>query len=347
MPHRVSNSVAGGWYTAAVQEDARRQRLVLVAVAAGIMLAGYAVHAFWKRELSHLTGRAEWIWVTDVLDPIHTQAALFVASLHLNEPPPAALLKICGDREYVAYVNGTAAACGWSRPGFRLDLFDVGHLLKQGDNVIAVEVRSPTPVGALLLALDVDRVGRNVLVSGPAFVARSHFSLAATDPTDRPVPVRWGRPPHFPWGYPRPLSHPRTLDETVVEDPVRVSGSAAHQLPGGGWEFVLPKPINGYLWLEFNGDGMAYVATARAKGPESAEAFRDEASPVVRVQGQERWLDPQPQVISRVYVFGLQEPRAVEIWPVSDEFSSAAPGVVPGNFGPVPRTRWTTRTHPG
>jgi hypothetical protein len=329
-----------------VQDRARRQRLALLALGAGIMLAAFAVHGFWKRELSHLTGRAEWIWVTDVLDPIHAQSALFVASLRLDAPPPAALLKVCGDREYVVYVNGTPAACGWSRPGFRLDLFDVGHLLKQGDNVIAVEVRSPTPVGALLLALDVDGVGRNVLTSGRAFEARSRFALSARDPGDRPVPVSWGMPPRFPWGYPRPLPHPRTLDEAVTEDPVRVDGSEARPLPGGGWEFVLPRPVHGYLWVEFGGDGMAFVATANANEPGDAEVWRAEASPVVRVKGQRRWLDPEPRQVSRVYVFGLRPPAAVELWPVAEEFSSAAPGVVPGSFGPVPRTRWTTRTHP-
>ncbi len=311
------------------------------------MLAAIMVHTFWTRELSHLTGRAQWIWVTDVLSPIHSQSALFIATLHLAGPPPGALLKVCGDREYVIYINGTPAACGWSRPGFHLDLYDVGHLLHQGENVISAEVRSPTPVGALLLALDVDGVARNVLVSGPAFVARSEFSLAARDATDKPVPVRWGVPPRFPWGYPKPLPHPRTLDETVVEDPVRIPGWSAQPLAGGGWEFVLPRPINGYLWLELAGDGTSFVATAAPNEPESAADWRGEASPVVRMRGQRRWLDPEPRPISRVYVFGMPPPVAVEIWPVSEEFSSTAPGVVQGSFGPVPRTRWTTQTHPG
>jgi hypothetical protein len=325
----------------------RRQRLALGALALGVMLAAITVHAFWTRELSHLTGRAQWIWVTDVLSPIHTQGALFVAKLRLETPPPAALLKVCGDREYVIYINGTPAACGWSRPGFRLDLFDVGHLLHQGENVIAAEVRSPTPVGGLLLALDVDGVGRNILVSGPDFVARSRFSLAATDASDGAVPVLWGMPPRFPWGYPKPLPHPRTLDETVVEDPVTLPGSAARPLPGGGWRFSLPHPVRGYLWLEFSGNGTTFAATAGPNDAGSADSWRGRASPVVRLRGQRRWLDPQPRLISTVYVFGLQEPVAVEIWPVSDEFSSTAPGAVQGSFGPVPRTRWTTRTHPG
>jgi hypothetical protein len=329
-----------------MRDGFRRQHLMLVALGVGVMIAAYVVHGFWRRELSHLTGPAEWIWVTDVLDPIHAQAALFVASLHLEAPPPAALLKICGDREYVVYVNGTPAACGWSRPGFRLDLYDIGHLLKQGENVLAVEVRSPTPVGALLFALDVDGVGRNVLVSGRAFSVRSNFALGARDPSDRPVPVSWGTPPRFPWGYPPAQPRPRTLDEVVVEDPVQVRGTEASRLPDGGWEFVLPRPVHGYLWLEFGGDGMAFVATTSSTNAYDGETARNDATAVVRVKGQHWWLDPEPQLVARVYVFGQQQPASVEVWPVNEQISSAAPGVVQGNFGPVPRTRSTIRTRP-
>jgi hypothetical protein len=91
---------------------------------------------------------------------------------------------------------------------------------------------------------------------------------------------------------------------------------------------------------------MAFVAAAGAADAEDPEVWRREASPVVRVKGQRWWLDPEPEQVSRVYVFGQQAPVAVEVWPVAEQFSSAAPGVVPGSFGPVPRTRWTIRTHP-
>ena len=323
----------------------RRQSFALLALAVSVAAGAFALHTFWERELSHLTGKARWIWVTNELDEIHPEAALFVASLHLDAPPRAALLKVCGDREYVVYVNGTAAACGWSRPGFRLDLFDVGHLLRQGDNVIAAEVRSPTPVGGLLLALDVGGVGRNVLVSGPSFRSRDRFSLAAPGAGDGAPPVVWGSPPHFPWGYPKPLSHPQTLDEVTVDEPVRVAGPAVRALAGGGWELALPHPVFGYLRLEFAGDGAAFLATTAGPGGD-LEALRADAQPVVRLLGERRWLDPEPRLMSRVYVFGMERPVGAEVWPVPEEFSSTAPGVVPGNFGPVPRTRWTTRTPP-
>ncbi len=327
-----------------MQDPARRQPFFVLVLAGVTVLSVAALHGFWERRLSHLTGDAQWIWVTNEFGSLHPQAGLFVATLHLDGPPPSALLKVCGDREYVVYVNGTPAACGWSRPGFRLDLFDVAHLLKQGDNVIAAEVRSPTPAGALLLALDVEGVGRNVLVSGPAFVARARFSLAAHDALDRPVPVRWGVPPRNPWGYPKPLSHPRTLDEAVVEEAVRAEIRPA---PGGGWEISFPRPVFGYLWLEFEGDGLAFVATPDGDGPfPDLRWMRGQAHFAVRLNGQTRWLEPEPKRFFKVYVFGMQRPVGAEVWPLSEDVSSTAPGVVPGSFAPVPRTRWTTQTHP-
>ena len=265
--------------------------------------------------------------------------------MRLAAPTTSALLKVCADREYVAYVNGTPAACGWSRPGFRLDMFDVAHLLHQGENVIAVEVRSPTPAGGLLLALDIAGEGANVLVSGPAFVSRQRFSLTEHDPSDRPVPVVWGDPPRRPWGYPEPLSHPRTLAEVVVDDPVRVTRAEARPLAGGGWVFELPRPVDGYLWLDADGDGPLFVATSDRPGADPS-VMRGEVETAIRILGQKSWLDPQPRRIAAVYVFGRRVPTAIEVWPLPEEFSSGAPGVVPGTHGPEQRTRWTIRTPP-
>jgi len=343
----VSNLNGGrGWYTARVTALGRRGGFLWLAAVVGSALAAYAVNGFWQRELSHLTGPAQWIWVTDQLEELHPQAALFVAALDLDRPPPSALLKVCGDREYIVYVNGTPAACGWSRPGFRLDLYDIAHLLRQGSNVVAAEVRSPTPAGGLLLSLDVEGVGRNVLTSGPAFVARPRFSLAAHAPLDTAAPVRWGSPPRFPWGYPKPLSHPRTLDEVVVEDALRIDAAAIRALPAGGWAISLPHPVFGYLWLEFAGDEQAFVTTTDHAGEDDPKWLRDQAHPAIRLTGQRRWLEPEPATIATVYVFGLARPVGAEIWPVSEDVSSTAPGVVQGSYGPVPRTRWTTRTRP-
>ncbi len=291
------------------------------------LVAGFALQRFWLRELSHFTGAAEWIWVTDALGEIHPTAGLFVAALNLDGPPGEAVLKVCGDREYVVYVNGTAAACGWSRPGFRLGFFDVGHLLHQGSNTVAVEVRSPTPVGGLLLSLDVGGVGSNVLVSGPQFVFRPEFSLRPPGPEDGAIPVRWGIPPRFPWGYPRPVSHPRTLDAVVVEDAVRVTRAEAVRGEDGGTTYVLPRQVSGYLWLQFDGPGSTAVAVSPDR---SGPVDRSMAAEVVRLPRQDRWLDTQPQTVQRVVVFGGCTPSLVEVLPVAPEFFDRAPGFVAG-----------------
>ena len=297
------------------------------------------VHRFWLRELSHVTGEAQWMWVTDQFIRVAPTAGLFVASFTLTSPPREALLKVCGDREYVVWANGTPAACGWSRPGFRLDLYDIGHLLRQGENNVAVEVRSPTPVGGVLLALDVAGVGANVLVSGPAFALRRNFSLAARQPDDAPVGVLLGRPPRQPWGYPRLVSHPRTLDEVMVLDPVRLEAAEAVRLAGGGVRFDLPREVEGYLWIEAGGDGVMYVAVG-GEDESDTRAARWRAQAAVRLHGQQRWLDVAPRRMRRVWVFSRVAPRAVEVWPLLGELRRGAPGLVLEQGEVVERRGW-------
>ena len=322
------------------------QAISIVLVLAGVALGGLATHRFWRRQLSHVTGDAQWVWVTDALERVHPTVGLFVANLQLEAQPAEALLKVCGDREYVVYVNGTAAACGWSRPGFRLDLFDVGHLLRQGENVFVAEVRSPTPAGGLLLSLDVAGVGTNVLVSGRGFRLRERFSFDPPNESDHYPPVTWGGPPRLPWGYPVLSPRPRTLPECMVEDPLIVTRAEARELPGGGLRFSLAREELGYLWLDLDSDAPCYLVTTDATDRSSLDELRARAQPMVAVRGQRRWLDPQPHRIASVYVFGMRAPARVEVWPIPEEFSSAAPGVVQGTLGPVARTRWTTRIPP-
>jgi hypothetical protein len=312
-----------------------------------LLMAGRAVHRMWARQLSHLTGDAEWVWSTDVLERIHQEAGLFVATFRVEAPARSALLKVCGDREYVAYVNGSVAGCGWSRPGFRLDLLDVAHLLRVGANTLAVEVRSPTPVGGVLVALDVGGTGSNVVATGRSFAFRRRFDLSPVRPEEAQPPTRWGRPPRYPWGYPTAVSRPRTVDEVSTEEPMRWEVGALQVTAGGARLLTLPRPVFGYVWLEFEGDDAASLWTDVVSIPFDESLVRMLAQPVVRLSGQTRWLDVEPHAMGQVWVLGGRSLRAVEVWPVPAELSSTAPGAVAGRSGLVPRTRWTTRIPPG
>lgn len=318
-----------------------RVALGLAAVAALI-----GVHRFWLEELSHVTGEAQWMWVTDQLIQVAPTQGLFVTTFTLPSPPGEALLKVCGDRQYVVYANGTPAACGWSRPGFRLDLYDIGHLLRQGENVLAVEVRSPTPVGGVLLALDVAGVGTNVVVSGPAFALRRTFSLEAKVSDEMPVPVLWGRPPRQPWGYPRLVPHSRTLDEVLVVDPVRLTRDEGKALFGGGVRFDLPEEVEGYLWIEGEGDGLWFVASTAGEGGDDQWA-RSQAHVAPRLPGQHRWLDPWPRRLRTVWVFSRDLPTAVEVWPLPSELRRGAPGLVYEEGTNLEPIGWPRRWPPG
>ena len=69
----------------------RFPRLGLLAFAGAVLAFGLVLHRFWLRELSHLTGDASWIWITDSLERVFPVAGLFVAPLHLEAPAREAL----------------------------------------------------------------------------------------------------------------------------------------------------------------------------------------------------------------------------------------------------------------
>ncbi len=303
-------------------------------LAAAVLAGWWWLHSFWRQQISHFTGEAKWVWVTHELQRTYPTRAVFVAHFSLERVGPGALLKVCADREYVATVNGVVAACGWSRPGFRLDVFDVSHLLHPGRNSVRLEVRSPTPVGGLLASLDLPGGRRNAVVTG------RHFLLLRRDGSLTPPPVVWGQPPRYPWGYPEVFPRPRTLDQTVVEEPIRLE--VVSPLRGQLFLYRLARPVFGYVWVLPAGDGWTWVSLGR-EGEDLGE-LRERLVPFTGAP--DPLLCPDPQWVSQVLVVARQRPLAVEVWPVPEAFRSRAPGAVPGRLGPVPRTHWRFRNPP-
>ena len=205
-----------------------------------------------RREIYHLTGSAQWIWVSDGGHEPHARAEVFEQVLELTDRPVRAIAKVCGDPQYVLSINGGLVMAGRNRPQFVLDVVPVTDLLQAGRNVITIEVRSPSGVGGLLFALDLeasplgratgDLHGRNVLVSGSDWRIRG-----------RPgeVPWVWGQPPDQPWSYPGPRRHAQPLVQAVVGERSRQLVDTTSEGDVFRWESELETSGAAVLALEF------------------------------------------------------------------------------------------------
>ena len=175
--------------------------LFVLAVAISAVAAVRAtlyVHA--EREHSR-TGEARWIWYSrDVKEP---RPVAFVATrdVVLNRAPTRASAKIFGDAWHVLWVNGARAGSGRQRPGDPLALYEIAPFLRPGMNRIAIESGSDSGIGGLLFSLDLSDRGRDVVVSDGRW--RVDPSRDAISSGARYRPDVWGRPPMYPWGWPR------------------------------------------------------------------------------------------------------------------------------------------------
>jgi hypothetical protein len=179
---------------------------VLIAATAGLVSL---VRAHADRLASH-TGAAEWIWYArGQRKPV---ALHFYATreIVLKEKPSRATAKVFVDREHVLWVNGRRAGEGSQRPGDPLALHPIEALLEPGMNRIAVEASHPTGAGGILFSLDIAGYGRDALVSDGEW--RVDLDPAAIRSGGRYEPVVWGRPPQYPWAYPR-MPRPNELEK--------------------------------------------------------------------------------------------------------------------------------------
>ncbi len=295
----------------------------VAAAAAAALLLFLLLNGFYRRELHHFTGDARWMWTTDDLhDPVPT-AGLFFRRLKLARLPLSAVAKVCGDRQYVLWINGQPAVAGHNRPEFRLDVVDVTDLLVAGDNLIAIEARSPTSVGGVLFALDLrasaegrragDPNGRSCLVSGPRWrVLTTWGEGPSVYPKDGwSEPWIWGQPPDHPWTYPRPVVHPSPVVHSVFSDPIRIPSGCFEAVGEGLWACTLERRLQGYLWIDLTagptpqriglGDGTATVGAG----------IQD--VPVVTLDGQTMWLYPGAVEGAVLEASGEAAPAGVEL----------------------------------
>jgi hypothetical protein len=183
----------------------------LVAIA-GAVLAFAAMVSLIRAHADRMdlaTGRAEWIWYTNRVPEPRPLAFVATRDFVLTRAPERALAKLFVDRSHVLYVNGTRAGSGTQRPGDPLAIYQVAPLLKPGINRVAIQAESPTGIGGILFSLDVHLSGRDAVVSDGRW--RVDLSREAVEVGARYRPAVWGRPPQYPWGYPR-MPEPRELE---------------------------------------------------------------------------------------------------------------------------------------
>jgi len=180
---------------------------LLAITAAAAIRATLAAHA--DREMSK-TGRAEWIWYTREVKEPAPIAFVATRDVVLDRAPSRAMAKIFADRWHVLWVNGQRAGSGRQQPGDPLILHEIAELLSRGVNRIAIEAGSETGVGGLLFSLDLEGSGRDAVFSDARW--RVDPSRVAIRSGGRYRAEVWGRPPMYPWGWPR-LPRPNELTD--------------------------------------------------------------------------------------------------------------------------------------
>jgi hypothetical protein len=172
--------------------------LFLLAV---LLLAAAALLAWVRaaRDRANLvTDGARWIWFT--LDVYEQKPAHFWTwrDFSLDAVPDRAVAKLFIDPRGSLAVNGSKFPRVEQRPASPLAVFDIAASLVAGTNRILIEAESQTGAGGILFCLELPG-GRRVTSDSTWRIA---LSEAVVGKEDRHAAV-WGRPPMYPWGYPR------------------------------------------------------------------------------------------------------------------------------------------------
>jgi hypothetical protein len=169
-----------------------------------LVVAAAALHALVRAHEDRMklaTGTAAFLWYSGRVPEPRPLRFWATRDFELPRKPERALAKVFVDREHVLYVNGARAGGGSQRPGDPLALYEVAPLLAAGRNRVALEAASPTGIGGVLLSLDVEGFGRDAVVTDGGW--RVDLEPSALAEGGRYRPIVWGRPPQYPWGYPR------------------------------------------------------------------------------------------------------------------------------------------------
>jgi hypothetical protein len=171
--------------------------LAFVIVASASLLAGTRA----MRDRSRLvTGGARWIWFSLEIDEPKPVRFYARRDFMIARAPASAKALLYVDRRGVLSVNGSRFPATEQRPGSPLAVIQIASALVAGNNSLVIEAESPTGAGGILFHLDLPG-GTSIDTDASWRVALSESELARAGGGARAAV--WGRPPMYPWGYPK------------------------------------------------------------------------------------------------------------------------------------------------
>jgi hypothetical protein len=182
---------------------ARPAAAALFTIAAVVLAAAAALS--WSRlvrdraELT--TGGAEWIWYARAGRKPRPLRFYATRDVELVSAPRRATARVFVDPDSALFVNGRRVGEVSRRPGDPLAVLDLAPYLRAGPNRIAIEAWSPDGVGGILFALEGDGIDPEAFASSRRW--RVDPDASALERGGRYPPAVWGRPPQYPWGYPK------------------------------------------------------------------------------------------------------------------------------------------------
>lgn len=180
--------------------DAIAARLVLAIAALLVALA-------WdlRFRLDDEMGAAAWIGLPRAAREGKPATVVFLKRFVLPFDVPDGRILVRGDRDYELLLDGrTIAASEPGAPPARLDVWGLPGPLAAGEHTVGAIVRHPEGVASLRLSLDLERVGRNGVVTGEGWLAgddEKRFRDRGSDGA-RYEAAPWARPPLSPWDSP-------------------------------------------------------------------------------------------------------------------------------------------------
>lgn len=313
-------------------------RLLLLVISGAVALASFE-HA-WARLQARVSepGRgADWIWAADI-DPGDQRRAPETAGFYtsrdfeLEHIPPAAWLEIVADEAYVLYLNGRWLGAGTYRSGEPADLYPVESLLRQGNNRIAVELRSVRGVGGLLASLRIDGSDRPLLKSDGGWKIYRRAEPALFNPEQ---PLAGGKAPQVWGGYATGRWRVAPAVERALPQPpqqaLRVRNphpkarwadlrAKRRQFPGLGPLLIFDwgKTVTGHLTLQFEPTVEPALLYCGDQIPEP-DPGRDPATLIVRpVPGTRHWTSSRVLRFRYCLSVGLPIDTPPQVEPVGD-----------------------------